>query len=36
MIENILTNYNIKFNNSQLDHEQISKSKLYFNIENTL
>ena len=34
MIENILTNYNIKFINSQLDHDYISKSKFYYNIYN--
>lgn len=34
MIENILTNYNIKFKSSQLDHEQISKSKYYYKIYN--
>lgn len=34
MIENILTNYSIKFENSQLDYENISKSKLYYNIYN--
>lgn len=34
MIENILTNYNIKFKKSQLDHETISKSKSYYKIYN--
>jgi hypothetical protein len=35
MIENVLTNYNIKFTKSQLDHDlKISKSKLYYNIYN--
>ena len=34
MIENVLTNYNIKFKNSQLDYEKISKTKLYYKIYN--
>jgi hypothetical protein len=34
MIENILTNYNIKFKNSQLDHDTITKSKYYYKIYN--
>jgi len=34
MIDNMLTNYKNKFIVSQLDHEYISKSKLYYNIYN--
>lgn len=34
MIDNVLTNYKNKFIISQLDHEYISKSKLYYNIYN--
>lgn len=34
MIDNILTNYKTKFVINQLDHEYISKSKLYYNIYN--
>ena len=34
MIENILTNYNIKFKNSQLDHDTISRTKYYYKIYN--
>ena len=34
MIDNLLTNYNIKFHKEQLDFEQITKSKLYYKIYN--
>lgn len=34
MLENILTNYNTKFKNSQLDHDTITKSKYYYKIYN--
>jgi hypothetical protein len=34
MIENILTNYNIKFKTTQLDHDTITKSKFYYKIYN--
>lgn len=34
MIENVLTNYNIKFKPSQIDNDQISKKKLYYKIYN--
>lgn len=34
MIENVLTNYNIKFKNTQLDHDQINSTKLYYKIYN--
>lgn len=34
MIENLLTNYNIKFKNTQLDHDSITKSKFYYKIYN--
>lgn len=34
MVDNVLTNYDIKFNKEQLDFEQISKSKLFYKIYN--
>jgi len=34
MEENILTNYNLKFKKSQLDHEIISNTKCYYKIYN--
>lgn len=34
MIENLLTNYNIKFKTTQLDHDTITKSKFYYKIYN--
>ena len=34
MVDNILTNYDIKFNKEQLDFEQISKSKFSYRIYN--
>ena len=34
MVDNNLTNYDIKFIKEQVDFEQITKSKLYYNIYN--
>jgi hypothetical protein len=34
MVDNILTNYNKKFFSGQIDHESISKSKLFYKIYN--
>lgn len=34
MIDNILTNYNVKFKSTQMDSEKISKTKQYYKIYN--